>query len=1197
MIIEKNILTTDMVSEKPVLRASTNYMETLVKLEPVSGGADIHAFMNDNKQNDIYSVGTDLRVFRFRPQSNIQAPYQLQDLAVNLQQLSLFQAVEGDNANPYILGINSESQLALASYQSGAYSQKVFQPAQASEKIRQFFSVTGITGNVYANVLLSDDTLANNFFSPVDLKWKSDRWVKVLDPDGNEAKVKAIAMCSNSTIQSSLFAIGKEGKFADRLLFADDSFAYTKMRDLGSKKITALSVIKDTAKLLNIFAIEQATGLLWVKRQKKYSSGSIIEFNDWQKIADGKSVFGAIKLKHVYANIKLDNFLEVFAIGEDGKLYHSSQQAATGTAQNWSAFFPLGNATGNSIFTLARSAQGYSEAYTVTNSNKLIRYWQNPETAQWFTAPIEIERTAESVVSVPTHALEITVLDTDGVPQPNAQVELAATFLTNLSVNGLSYQASLTDTINVNTDTTGKLIINQRANSLAAASIFIKTAFTGPVPVQIEPNAQLQEKIRLTNTDAVLNAKDKNGNYLLSEQYRTPQNAQSIAAIMNSSMALTGQEGGKLKYLYKSKTRSGSWSPYINTANVAQQNWQIDFSSGFPVYKTLTNDEVQMFRQSDQDLGGFLGIEWGDVWNAIKDGVESVVNTIKRIVVTVGKAIKVAFEFIIDGVTRVFEAVLEFVQQAFDFVEGVWNWMKVKLSQLFEWLGYLFEWQDIRRTAEVVKFNLNTMLDFSVVATEHVKGVFDAWIAELKDTLKQAVDSYINQLGTGATLGNYGDEYKKDDPEKEHALDHNILLNSLKENYQDSEAMKGFTLNLKDDSPIMELLDKMKELSENFEFGDGKKAFDEALGYFTNIKENPSQALQLILSGLLKIGESVALFLIDFGAGVVRTILDVVKMLIEAFKDLLNTTWRIPAVSDIFKYITGSDLSFSIIDIISYLVAIPSCVLFKAVYNKAPFPTDESVEEFKNTYNLAYLKSRAGIDNSREAIALRNSVTAPDPTVVNLFKTGFAVSMFVKIWTDIGTAALSSAGQVNDILGYVSLGASITSAAFTNPWIVEVDPGKLLCGSKDAGGNDAASNIGYLATVISVVKGVVAYAVKKKNPQFPPETVVKVNELSSTIAGSLRCVVYVVEYVMSSNKKPKTLARNLTAAIPGETLRFLSLKELNSGTYYIPVGILGVLTFAGYTSSLVIYLTDDTAAETLPEIADEAYISAANPVM
>src|SRR5690606_33638336 len=217
-----------------------------------------------DRLNDLYSVGTDLKVFRLRPKNNVQAPYTLEDLKINLQQLSLFQTIGGSNANPSILGVNSESQLALATYSTGAYKQVVFQPSQASEKIRQFLSVRGVTGNIYANVLLNDDTLANNFFSPNDLKWKSDRWVKVLDPDGNEAKVKSIAMCSNSEVQSSLFAIGKEGKLEDRLLFAEDSFAFTKMRDLGSKKISDLSVILDSNKLLNIFAIEQNTGILWV---------------------------------------------------------------------------------------------------------------------------------------------------------------------------------------------------------------------------------------------------------------------------------------------------------------------------------------------------------------------------------------------------------------------------------------------------------------------------------------------------------------------------------------------------------------------------------------------------------------------------------------------------------------------------------------------------------------------------------------------------------------------------------------------------------------------------------------------------------------------------------------------------------------------------------------------------------------------
>lgn len=1175
MTILRTFLTTDAGNEQPVLKVSTNYMETLVKLEPVSGGSDIHAFMNDSRQIDLYSVGTDLRVYRLRPQKEIRAPYTQEDLKIKARQLSLFQPLQGSNANPSILGINGDSALTLSSFSNGAYSQKVFQPAQASEKIREFLGIRGITGNIYANVLLSDDTLGNNFFSPTDLKWKSERWVKVSGPDGKEAKVKSIAMCSNSEVQSSLFAIGKEGKFEDHVLFAEDSFAFTQMRDLGFIKVSDISVVLDTNKLLNVFAVEQNTGAVWVKRQKKYSTNYKIDFDDWQKIADS-SDFGAVKIKQVFANMQLDNFLEIFGIGEDGRLYHATQLPSSGTKQSWTALFPLGNEIGNSIFTVTRNYNGYSEAYTVTNGNQVIRFWQNPETSQWFSTPVAIEKTTENVVSMPTHALEVTVLDQDGVAQPGADVTLSASFLTDVGVNGLAYQISSIEKIRVKADNTGKLVINQRADSLAAASIWIETAFTGTMPVQVEPNAQLQEKLRLTTTEAVMDAKDLSGNYLLTGDQRTRQNAESLAMIMQSSMSLTGQQSGKLNYVYHKRGRLADWTPRIDMANVSRQNWEIDFSGGFPRYSALSDDQVYAYRTQNLGVSGFLGIDWGDVWQAIKEGVGKVTNTIKRIIVAVGEAIMVTFEFVIDGITKVFETVIEFVQQAFDFVEGVWNWLKVKIEKLFEWLAFIFQWGDIRRTAEVVKFNINTLLEFSVASTDHVKGVFDTWVHQLKDSLKGAVDGYINQLG-GATLDNYGDQYKREDPEKEHSMEHNILLNSLKENYTDASAGADLGSLLSDSGAITGLFEKMMALADNFEFGDGKQAFHDAIAYFSNIKDNPSQALQLILSGLLKVGESIALFLIDFGAGVIKSILDLIKLLVEAFKDFLNTVWRIPIVSDIFKFITGHDLSFSVMDLVAYLISIPTCVLFKVVYKKAPFPTQQSVDDFKNTYNLAYLKSRSGIDRSPEALALRAAAKPVDPLVVNLFKTGFAVSMFAKMWADMGTAALSSVDQVNEVLGYVSLGTGIAAAAFTNPWIVQIDPGQLLCGDKDENGGDGGSNIGYLATVISVVKGVVAYVVKKKNPLFPSSAVVKVNEISSTIAGSLRCVVFVTEYMLSSKKKPKELARNLTAAIPGETIRFLSLKELNTGTYYIPVAILGVLTLGGYTSAEIIYLTDGDA--------------------
>ena len=227
----------------------------------------------------------------------------------------------------------------------------------------------------------------------------------------------------------------------------------------------------------------------------------------------------------------------------------------------------------------------------------------------------------------------------------------------------------------------------------------------------IQPNLQLQEKLETLTVDEIKNAKDAQGNYLLPAEYRTDEYAQSLQQITQASMKIAGQDengSGKINYLTVSR-RPGVRRDRtrLNLAAMEGTAWEIDFTSGFPTYQPLTLDQVASWKSArltamhgSAALGGFLGIDWGDAWEAFKNGVKSIVDKVVKIVVEV-----------VDGIGRVlfhigekvFEAIIEFAQQAFDFVQGVWNWLKVKLEQVFEWLAFLFNIQDMVRTAEATR--------------------------------------------------------------------------------------------------------------------------------------------------------------------------------------------------------------------------------------------------------------------------------------------------------------------------------------------------------------------------------------------------------------------------------------------------------------------------------------------------------------
>ena len=737
--------------DRPAARASTKYMETFQLVKPALGGTDIQTYPNAVGNLDIYTIGTNDAIHRLRRGRDAAAPYEDSDLNITGRQLFLYTSGNAGGATPNILGLGSNGQLRLAVYQSpvDAYYQVETKPAQATQTIRQFKGARGVTGNIYVNVMLdvpgSDvGLLANNFFRPGTNSWAGPVWAPLMGPDGNQAEVNAIAMVENNPVQAAIFAIGKNND----VLFSESSDRTSRLRVLGPKKATQLSVVTDASDMLNVFAIEQDTGRLLLKKEKKFSTGGT-QFDDWIYLDPAQTV----RLKSIYASLRFDDLLQVFGIGEDGRLWRATQ-APAGAAPSWLTLFALGNEIPDgpdakaAIFTVGRDESGYAEAYTVSAAGNLARFWQSPTTLQWFEEHVALERANDRMVPVPTHALELTVLNEAGLPQANAPIAIQASFLVTLFVNGRSYRCSQVDRVPAVTGPSGKVVIQQKANALAGATLYVETPATlAGSPLVIQPNLQLQEKLENLTVNEIKNAKDASGNYPLPAQYRSnDEYARSLQEITRASMRIARQDengSGKVNFLMASR-RVGAqrFREKLDLRALEGTAWAIDFTSGFPTYETMTSDEVAEWKSARltamaPEAAGFLGIDWGDVWNGIKNGFNTIIRGLTKIVVEIAEGIgRVLFHI---G-EKVFEAIIEFAQQAFDFVEGIWNWLKVKLEQLYEWLAFLFNIGDIVRTAKAIRHSTLVVLDFTVAGVDIVKQTilegFDAMKAELAKTVE-----------------------------------------------------------------------------------------------------------------------------------------------------------------------------------------------------------------------------------------------------------------------------------------------------------------------------------------------------------------------------------------------------------------------------------------------------------------------------
>jgi hypothetical protein len=1147
------------VGAEPALRVSTKYMENFLPLQPVSSGTEIHTFLNSNGALDIYSVGSDNQVYRLRRSKDQSAPYDEVDLGINASQLYLFAPANSGPDTPSIFGLDGTGKLTLASWQAGGYFQR--QTGPDNDVIRRFLGVRGVSGRIYINVRLDDGRLGNNYYDPINDKWGGAAWAPVLGPDGKDAKVKTFTMAANNPYQSALFAIGMD----DEVLFAEESFRTSQLRKLF-KKASHIAAITDSENLLNIFVVERDTRLLWVKKQRKHSVSGI-QFEDWVQVDPGQ----AWKLGQLSANLRRDGLIEVFALDDQGDLLYTRQRVdGLGRLAGWQVLFPIDARMENAIFALGRNANGYSEAFSVTAANELYRFWQSPETAQWFSEVLDVPRREDKLMAVPTHATEVFVVDATGAPLAGAKTTINAAFLSTLWVDGRSYRSSIVDPVTLTTDATGKIVILQRANALAGATLLFSTPRTpAGQPIKVEPNSELQARMaKLTTTD-VLNAKDKEGNLVLPPGTKDRDRvAESIAEITKRSMdiAQADEQASAIQYKFASPGVTG-FQLHSNFSALNGTAWEIDFSSGVPIYNPSSIAAVEAYRSEHAALmttdGGFLGIDWGAVWNAIKKAVKWVIDGLTKIIVwIVNGIIKVLFE--IAG--KIFEAVIKFVQQAFDFIEGVWNYLKVKLEQLFEWLAFLFNFKDFARTAQGVKHAIGVTLDFAADAIHAVRDQVENGFDGLKRELGGIVDKLIADLNAqGNPTNNSYFTQKQATTDQQHATDHNIFLNAYQQNESRIKVNQGsMSAAIALGDPLEGLFDKLQSLADNFEFGDGKQAFDEAFAYFDNIGSNPNNALQLLLSGVVKALEGVAFFAIDFAKGVVVTIFDVLEDIIRVFRDALFEKWEIPVVSQLYELFTGEKLTITPVDVCAWVVGIPMTILSKVILGRTPWD-DDQLRQFEQTFTVDMLKRRLGLGSEAELAAASD---AWNPAWRENFLSGYCAAMVVRALVDPGAIGANSTGAGLGPAGIVPVALRYFSTVFTAPWALSKEAGAPNCKPGEPG---FGVTIWICQLIFGPTRGMAIHYVMPPGPAK-----IYAGELTLTLWGVAHLFMGAWNFGSQEHNTKNNLAfsRWILNVIPGQTLHFLAVPAINQPAFFIPAIALGVLNFVAFLGSMGVAIAE-----------------------
>jgi hypothetical protein len=347
-------------------------------------------------------------------------------------------------------------------------------------------------------------------------------------------------------------------------------------------------------------------------------------------------------------------------------------------------------------------------------------------------------------------------------------------------------------------------------------------------------------------------------------------------------------------------------------------------------------------------LGGFFD----DLWDGVKDAANAVADAVTKVVVTITDTINLAVTTMVDGLEKIVHSVVSSVKDALNAIANFFEQIGAEIAKVIAFLRALFDWGNIIETHHILRDIFNASLDISVAKlrdssafVKNVRGVAGASVTAPKGGK--------SMNGTTASA-----------PEKEMQIS------------RDANSVQGKSMT-----------QKTKTTAPTSTGDDGRPAPDPAGG-----TESPFDAIAAALPKLadsildlspdklfeqLKaIGEAAATAGIISAATAMSEAMDTVATTMEWTRNILNAKIEIPFVSELYKWVTGTDLT--IMSVLCLALAIPVNIAY-AVFTlllrgEARFFFNDGKQIAANMRKAAGLPPRVGEVAEVHSSALVNEV-------------------------------------------------------------------------------------------------------------------------------------------------------------------------------------------------------------------------------
>jgi hypothetical protein len=634
----------------------------------------------------------------------------------------------------------------------------------------------------------------------------------------------------------------------------------------------------------------------------------------------------------------------VWAVNGNGHLAHVSCAAGSeNEAPSWSPVFrvlenvdciaPYLNVQQSNTVMFARRLAG---AEAASPAPQMTKFEQNATTSEWQKRliPLPTESLSHFIEyhSYTTHARATA---DDGLPLQGgpATVTVTAKASAGIYANGAWHMLTPDNALTLQTDATGVLTIVEETTSLTGTWFALsaqQSDASPPVTAAVSPMSSVIGKLALIQSGSDL---EKAAKTVDNKGTRMPLLPTGTPTSQSDTVALAVQQFVKV---YSRLPQDGSNAPSVSytsaadliaaltrsTATGADDIWGVVYGGTDATYYE-GQDAANQFglligggpTGRALDPGSIFSTLWGDVvaglkwlWNQAVCFFVKVIDGAYHFFIKLGEAI---YHFVVDCIYAVGHA-----------VEFVFNKIGVFFKDLIEWLGFIFNWEDILRTQRVLKNIIRLNARNAIAGIGQIKGDIES----LFDTVKQEIATWANLPSASATIGSYGamPAPGQDRPQSNWGI-HHFKTNATSGTMSSvggrvtPDALGRFA------SFAQANQTKLQRVSQSTQTRIGQPIRQ------LSVAQAVEQFVAIALDDVLDLVEDGILLVIDICEALAGEVLAVIEAPIE-----------IPIISAIFALFDPTP--FTILDLLTLVAAIPTTIAYKIVAEVPPFPDDATTQ-------------------------------------------------------------------------------------------------------------------------------------------------------------------------------------------------------------------------------------------------------------